>query len=265
MVLGYYSSPDYFELEASTGRFSGFLFDYMESLSNYLPNRFDYQQCEISQCADFLKSGRVDVIPLVLSDLEVDLPFDIIPYPVAKAAVFFGLRHGRASLFAAKPQKIGYVSVKDEENKIRETLAEKGFRDTDNLSFQRFLKSETMFEAYRDGTLDGMIVESMRRSVSLPVVAELYDANVYLAVRRGDEEVKGQLLRSMLRMHSSEPWLDNILNIKYFLSGEPLILTDEELNYLNRRRVIRAVATTSQEPYSYFKNGRHMGLLSDII
>lgn len=265
MVLGYYSSPDYFELEASTGRFSGFLFDYMESLSNYLPNRFDYQQCEISQCADFLKSGRVDVIPLVLSDLEVDLPFDIIPYPVAKAAVFFGLRHGRASLFAAKPQKIGYVSAKDEENKIRETLAEKGFRDTDNLSFHRFLKSETMFEAYRDGTLDGMIVESMRRSVSLPVVAELYDANVYLAVRRGDEEVKGQLLRSMLRMHSSEPWLDNILNIKYFLSGEPLILTDEELNYLNRRRVIRAVATTSQEPYSYFKNGRHMGLLSDII
>lgn len=266
LVFGFYSSPDYFELESSSGRFSGFLFDYMEAMSNYSARRVEYQQCEINECMDFLTREQVDVIPVVISSHTriSEFPYEIIPVKIAKAAVFLGLRHGRASLYASNPQRVGYVRMCNDEQSIREALSQRGFKEVRNLVFEGYDSSSQMFEAYRQGTLEGMIIESMRRSVSLPIVAELYDADVYLAVKKGNETLKEQIINSINRMHASEPWLENILNIKYFLSGEPLILTDDELNFLNQRRVIRAVASSFQEPFSYFQNGRHKGLLSDI-
>ncbi len=266
LIFGFYSSPDYFELESSSGRFSGFLFDYMEAMSNYSSRRVEYQQCEINECLDFLTREQVDVIPVVVSEHTklAKFPYDIVPIKVAKAAVFLGLRHGRASLYASKPQRVGYVSRSNDEESIREALSQRGFKEVRNLIFEPYENGAKMFDAYKQGTLEGMIIESMRRSVSLPIVAELYDADVYLAVKKGNETLREQIVSSINRMHASEPWIDNILNIKYFLSGEPLILTDDELNFLNQRRVIRAVASSSQEPFSYFKNGKHKGLLADI-
>ncbi len=266
LVFGFYSSPDYFELESSSGRFSGFLFDYMEAMSNYSSRHVEYQQCEITECMDFLTKDKVDVIPVVVSQHTrlSEYPYEIIPIKVAKAAVFLGLRHGRASLYASKPQIVGYVNRSNDEESIRNALTQRGFKEVRNLIFEGFDTGAQMFDAYRQGKLEGLIIESMRRSVSLPIVAELYDADVYLAVKKGNDTLKEQIISSINRMHASEPWLENILNIKYFLSGEPLILTDDELNFLNQRRVIRAVASPFQEPFSYFKNGQHKGLLADI-
>ncbi len=262
--FGYYVSPDYFEFESLTGRYSGFLFDYVESLSNYAGRRFIYKQCDFNHCTDFLTSGQVDVIPVVVSNKNQELPYDLVPTPVSKAAVFLGLRHGRASLYSSKPQRVGFVKSSQSEPKLRAALVEKGFRNIRNLEFVGFDDSSNMFESYKNGDLEGMVIEALRRSVNLPIVAELFDADVYLAVRKGNEALKIMLQNSMMRMHTSDPMLENILNSKYFLSGEPLILTDEELNYLNRRQVIKAVATSGQAPYSFFENGHHRGLIADI-
>lgn len=263
--FGYYPSPHYFELESSTGHYSGYIFDYMESLSTYLDNRFSYQQCELSRCGEMLEQGMVDVIPAVLSNTDGGYPFEIIDKPITKAAVYLGMRHGRASFYSSTQQKVGYVARSVSENQIAESLRLNGFKAVNNLRYIAYNESSAMFESYQKGEIDGMVIEGMRRSIAIPIVADLFSADVYLVVKKGNETLKQHVYDALARMQASEPWLENMLSLKYFLSGEPLILTDNELNYLNRRKVIHAVTTGSQEPFSYVANGKYQGLLAEIV
>lgn len=264
--VGFYHSSFYFRQSGSSGAFSGFGYDFLENVSLYLGRPFRYSECNFTRCKLLLDNGLIDTFPVTVSDLEnTDLGFDIVRPEIAKTSVYLGLRHGRADLYSSKLTRIGYVAHTVSESEIRRQLKLNGFVLPSHAIFIAKRDSASMAEEYRAGTLDGMIISSMHNDVAIPLVAEIGSINVYLAVRKSDRDLKKKLELALSRLKTSDPWLESQLYVKHLMNGTPLILSEEEQEYLNTHKVLRAVAGGDQKPYSYFEDGQHRGLIHEII
>ncbi|MGN0909696.1 MAG: EAL domain-containing protein [Succinivibrio sp.] len=263
--FGYQSSLYYFTKDGDSGHYSGYLFDYLEALSLYLERRFTYVQCDGTPALDRLREGGVDVMTVMVADEHgYGYPFDIIPIPIARAPVFLGLRHGPADLYAERRVRIGYVSDAISEMQINSTLSAKGFRLPSGASFVPCNTYSELISLYRDGLIDGLVFSSVESTTAIPIVAELAQQPVYLAVRKGNDNLRRDLQQAVARLGMNEPWLENLLSVKHLMSGAPLILSSDEQAYLDSHKSIRAVVSSAQKPYSYIENGVHKGLIREI-
>ncbi len=263
--FGYQTSMYYFVQDGESGHFSGYLFDYLESLSLYLQRRIAYVQCDGTPALDRLRDGSVDVMTAMVADENAyGYPFDIIKLPIARAPVFLGLRHGPADLYSTRPVRIGYVSDAISERQISSSISAKGYRIPSGASFVPCGTYSELISLYRDQLVDGMVFSSVERTAAIPIVAEITQQPVYLAVRKGNDRLRDELRQAVSRLSMNEPWLENLLSVKHLMSGAPLILSGDEQAYLNTHKTIRAVVSSEQKPYSYFENGLHKGLIHEI-
>lgn len=263
--FGYQTSLYYFTEESGTGHFSGYLFDYLESLSLYIGQPFSYVQCDQTPALERLRDGSIDVMTAMVSDSgSYGYPFEIVKKPVARVPVFLGLRRGPADLYSSGRLKVGYVSDSISELQISSMLAAKGFRLPPGTTFVPCETYSELASLFREQLVDGMVFSSVERTPAVPIVAELGLRPVYLAVRKGDDALRDKLGKAVERLAMNEPWLENLLSVKHLMSGAPLILSNAEQAYLNSHKVIRAVVSSEQKPYSYFENGIHKGLIREI-
>ncbi len=263
--FGYQTSLYYFTHDGASARYSGYLFDYLESLSLYLQRRFTYVQCDGTPALERLHDGSIDVMTAMVADEDAyGYPFDIINIPIARAPVFLGLRRGPSDLYSSRSVRIGYVSDAISEMQITSSLKSKGFKLPSGASFIPCGTYSELISLYRDQIVDGVVFSSVERPTAIPIVAELGQQPVYLAVRKGNDELKNELRRAIRTLAMDEPWLENLLSVKHLMSGAPLILSADEQAYLNSHKVIRAVVSSEQKPYSYFENGVHKGLIHEI-
>lgn len=264
--FGYNSSVYYLTQDGITGNYSGYLYDYLEELSLYLNRHFNYVQSDSSSSYELLQSGDVDVIAITSADPKASNgDLELIDIPIASVPVLLGFRHGSADFYSTRSFKIGYVTETISKKQIVSYLLEKGFRLPTGAEFVPCQNYNELLSLYRDQLIDGMVFSLIERSFPIPIVAELLHAPVYLAVHKGNTVIRDELQSAISKLKMNAPWLDNILYSKHLTSGAPLILSNEELDYLTRHKVINAVAIDNQKPYSYIENGVYKGLIRELI
>ena len=87
----------------------------------------------------------------------------------------------------------------------------------------------------------------------------------YITFRAGDREMAERLEQAIQAVDAVAPFYRFKLLERYRPAEMPLELTPEEREYLKEKKVLHGLTSEGQTPYTYFKDGEHMGIIADIM
>lgn len=125
---------------------------------------------------------------------------------------------------------------------------------------------EELSQAIQSGSVDGIVTDRNQYPLIGPVVEAFRTSAVYTAVKKQDAGRLEQLNRAAGEIQLNDPQLLNRLYQKYYTAKPslPLMLTEDEKQYLRQRGELVVVASADQKPYSYFEGGQLKGIVGDI-
>ena len=87
----------------------------------------------------------------------------------------------------------------------------------------------------------------------------------YVAFQAENEELRHKLQAAIGEVDSLSPYYRFHLLERYRPMEIPLSLTAEEKAYLAEKKVLHSLTSEGQPPYTYFKDGEHLGIIADIM
>ena len=87
----------------------------------------------------------------------------------------------------------------------------------------------------------------------------------FVTFRADNDQLRQQLQKAISEVDTLSPYYRFHLLERYRPVELPLSLTDEERAYLAEKKVLHSLTSEGQPPYTYFKDGEHLGIIADIM
>ncbi len=266
-------SFDCYNMQDENGRKTGYGYEMMQGVANYLQCTFSYVGYDktANECVDMLRKGELDIYTAAKKTPEREKEFAFSTHPAITSTTCMNVKVGNDKIVA------GDYSTYDG---IRIGLLK---RHTYNESFLKFAEDkgfacqiiyyETPTEltnALINDEVDALVNSYIRIPEDERVIENFGETPYYIMVRKDDQALVGQLDAAIDKMNVEKPnWRTELYN-KYYGSQESnLDLTEEEKSLLMEMQaqhtVIRAVADPNAGPYSWYEDGKAYGIAVDIF
>ena len=210
--VGYMDQPGYLSLD-EPGDYSGYAFEYMETLATYGNWRIVYVPGTRQECRRRLANGEIDVICGMRKSTVLEDQFDYTSYVFAMDAMEL-LQHDGQDVEAGGKYRIGYQPGNPEEAKY--FLAQFAKRQNVQYTLVPYQVQEDVEQAYDLGQIDGFFQERSIKSRDGEVVSVLCTLPTYLAVRKGNTALLVQLNEAIEYLQRVDPQWNTALFEKYF-------------------------------------------------
>ena len=261
--VGYTESPGFFSRDAY-GRYSGYAYMYMEGLAPYGDWRMEYIPGSREENLARLAKGEIDAVPGLMKGFLYP-GISLASVPLMHVPIGLHLRNGAADIQSGGDFRIGSnVSV---DGDIFAVLGQAASIKGLNYQNKPYFTDEAVMGAYEKGEIDGVLGGIMAYQGIVPPVAMLETKAVYIAVREENNTLAQELDNAMKQVNMVNPRLQTELfedNYTDHVDG-PLLLTPEEHAYLQRKQKFVVLSSPGQKPYSYFENGKHKGVIAEIM
>ena len=257
--VGYTPTPGFFT-RAQDGSYHGSGYAYLEELSLYAGCRFDYVELPLGQEFALLRAGEVDILIGGSGKPFPDLVYS--HHDIARPALELSLAENAAHSLPAAP-RIAYFSDIHIEKALRASLTR--FFPEGNYTLVPYDDLPAMDRAVADGDVDALTNDSFHAHPGTHPIGNLGRLSSYLVFAPGSAALCAQLDQAADEMLTVTPNLRAMLEQQTGRARAPLFLTPEEKAYLAEHNHFTAFASPKQEPYSYFENGQHRGIVHDII
>ena len=258
LKVGYVLNTGFVE-ENWTGHYSGYGYEYMESLAMYGHWTFEYIPYKSwMELGAALQNGDVDLIPCMPGDYRlfkntVRTDHVIGRFPMALVVNDLNI----------KPEmKIGNIP----DNYPVPTLPI--IAENEGFSYKTVMYPGyyEMIDGFNNGEIDGYI-DAMIQPRRMKNLLSIFDRQSYrLLVSSRNTELLEQLNRAMDHMLLYQPNIRDRLNNKYLrLGGFPLALNRQEREYLQEHNKLKAAIFIQEKPYAYFEDGKAKGAIPEII
>ena len=87
----------------------------------------------------------------------------------------------------------------------------------------------------------------------------------FVTFKAVDDDLRLRLQKAISQVDATAPFYRVHLLEAYSPSDPLLELTEEEKAYLKEKKVLHSLTSEGQPPYTYFKDGEHLGILADIM
>ncbi|MBO6290829.1 MAG: EAL domain-containing protein [Selenomonas sp.] len=87
----------------------------------------------------------------------------------------------------------------------------------------------------------------------------------FVTFRAADEILGARLQKAIQEVDAISPFYRVHLLEAYRPQNAPFELTEEEKAYLKGKKVLHCLTSEGQPPYTYFKDGEHLGIIADIM
>ena len=237
---------------------TGYGYEYMEFLSNYLHCKFEYVGAENwDDLTNKLQSGEVDIIP--------DIPGDYRKLTnVLRTDHVVGRYLTELIAKDIKPQmKLGHIPTDHATPSLPKIASDEGF-SYELVPFQKF---EDMRLAFREGKIDGY-VDAMFDPQKSHNVAAVFDRQSYrLLVRADKQDLLHKLNFAMDQLLTYQPNIRDRLTLRYLRAkGVPLTLSRSENEYLAQKRQLKAAIFLNYQPYAYHdETGKLVGVFPELL
>lgn len=163
----------------------------------------------------------------------------------------------------ANTPRIAYFAKIHTEKALRASLAR--FFPNGDYTLVPFVSLPAMDDATAKGEVDAITNDSFHPHPGTQPAGHLRLLASHLTYAPGNAALCAQLDRAIDEMLTVTPNLRPLLEQQAGRDRAPLFLTPEEKAYLAEHNHFTAFASPKQEPYSYFENGQHRGIVHDII
>ena len=266
-------SNDCFNIQDENGERSGYGYEMMQTIANYLQCTFSYVGYDksASECVDMLRNGELDIYTAAKWTEERDAEFAFSRHPSITATTCMTVKVGNTKVVAGDYDtynglRIGILERHTYKEKFEEFAKSKGF----TYEFAYYETPAELTNALINGEVDALVNSYISTLEGERVVEELEQTPYYLMVRKEDQALVDALDAAIDEMNVELPaWRTDLFNKYYGSSGKTTDYTEEEQNFLDEMRknqtVIRAVMNPEQTPYSWYEDGEPKGIAVDIF
>ncbi|MBQ9377094.1 MAG: transporter substrate-binding domain-containing protein, partial [Schwartzia sp.] len=257
--VGYFNSPIYLTKDKA-GDYTGAIYENLETAMAYVGYRPEYVPLAPEEANAALQAGLVDVLAGIVSRAPRNSEaFDMVDRVIASTPVY--LAHPYNSAPPTGRLRVGYyVPVYGALVDFYRSKPE----ETDLASFEMipYDDMEQFYLDFRRGAVDACLTSDFRPDDTIPIERTLFPANIYLAVRPGDDELRETIEAGIEKALAVDPAFRERNAVDVVSSI--LVLSREEREFLRSRRVIRVASSGHQPPLTYFEGDDVKGIIRDI-
>ena len=272
--VGYFYLPGYHEID-DEGRMQGYGYDLVQRLKFYNNWQCEYVGYEYKWLEGLkaLERGEVDLVTGVrLRPQRLD-KFAYSSNPVGRSASALLVRDDETRFVSGNYHTYQGMRI----GAVKDNII--------NMNFPRFAKSkgftyemhyyDTMAEQMRalreSKEVDAVLTSSMRFMQKERMLDQYDSEYVYAVVKKGNEELLGQVNRAIYKMDYVNPMWRQDLFTKYFTprKGQIFTMSHDELAYRDltnvAERKFKVLVNPDRKPYSYYEQGEYKGVFPQIM
>ena len=256
--VGYFAAPGFLTRDAQ-GDFHGVAYSYLEALSSYAGCSFSYEEVPRNEATvEALREGELDLLVGVTGQRVPGFLYSERPltYLTMQLSLLAG-HEGDAA-------RVGYLTPLFNGDAITRALGR--VLPARQFSLRPFPHEEELMAAQEAGELDGIVDDTLTVSAGFSPAVGLAPIASYITYAPTNVALKTRLDNAASDLFVAAPRLpQQLAALESRGEAAPLLLTQEEKAYLKAHPRLSAFASPHQEPLSYFRDGRHQGVVSDII
>ena len=272
--VGYPIQQGFTEIDEN-GNYSGYTYDYLQEIARYTNWEYEFFTMEgtldeqLSEMLTMLINGDLDLMGAMnyTDGLAAILDYPEYSYGTAHKTLSVlkdNLEYTEFDYESFDNIRVAVVSYDGKEDEKLNSFAKmNGFHVNQVLCSTSAEQSEQL----RSGNVDAMLgMDVALENSELRVISRFDSRPFYFGVTKGNQEVAGALNKAMEIITSTNPYLSAELNKKYFTGDEGLVLSNSELEYIGRKKTIRAGVMLGRAPLQYqAKNGEIRGISIEVL
>ncbi|MGM9570089.1 MAG: response regulator [Phascolarctobacterium sp.] len=272
--VGYFYLPGYHEIDEQ-GRMQGYGYDLVQRLKFYNNWQCEYVGYEYKwlEGLQALERGEVDLVTGVrLRPNRLD-KFAYSSNPVGRSAAALLVRDDETRFVSGNYHTYQGMRI----GAVKDSII--------NMNFPSFAKSkgftyemhyyDTMVEQMRalreSKEVDAVLTSSMRFMKKERMLDQYDSEYVYAVVKKGNEELLGQVNKAIYKMDYVNPMWRQDLFTKYFTprKGQIFTMSHDELAYRDSTNVaerkFKVLVNPDRRPYSYLEEGQFKGIFPQLM
>lgn len=264
---------DCFNMQDEDGERSGYGYEMMQTIANYLQCTFSYVGYDKSaaECVEMLRNGELDIYTAAKRTTEREEEFIFSRHPSITAMTCMTVKVGNTKVVAGDYDtynglRIGLLERYTYNGKFEEFAKSKGF----SYALLYYDTPEELTNALITGEVDALVNSYISTPEDERVVEELEQTPYYLMARKENQALMDEIDYAIDIMNVDRPtWRADLFNQYYGISSKSTDYTEEEQSFLDAMRmsqtVVRAVMNPEQTPYSWYEDGEPKGIAVDVF
>ncbi len=271
--VGYFQFSGY-HMQDADGRRSGYGYEFLQRIGNYMDCTFEYVGYEdsYSHALDMLEQGEVDLVTSVSRTPEREERFLFSDRSIGTNSTLFTVKAGNESVVAGDYATYDGLTIGMLDGNSKNSNFE-SFAEEHDFTFQPvyFETEQELTAALQDGSVDGIITGSLRATRGEWQIESFAASEFYVCTGKEDRELMDRINAAITQLDLDDPDWRSVLHKKYYAldDGGLVMLSPEERTYfdalLNEGTVLKILVNPDRQPYSYFEDGQPRGILVDVF
>lgn len=263
-------------IEKNDDTYTGYLYDYLREISIYTGWEYEFIEMDIGAALEALQNGDIDLMGSMILNEHTIKTFDFATYDMGYTYNNLVISEDNNAYDPSKyitldGIKVGYVETAQATvNNFRDFCEENGIKDVELIPFDSVEGEKGLVDKLNNGEIDAIIGGDLTLNDTYgKVIAKFGATPYYFATTKGNTEIIKELNRALIFIEEKDKLFEKSLYERYFQSNhlEYLILSKEEVDYINKGEAIKVAYLTNSIPFQYYneKNKSPDGVLVEYI
>ena len=234
---------DCFNMQDEDGERSGYGYEMMQTIANYLQCTFSYVGYDKSaaECVEMLRNGELDIYTAAKRTTEREKEFIFSRHPSITAMTCMTVKVGNTKVVAGEYDtynglRIGLLERHTYNGKFEEFAKSKGF----SYALLYYDTPEELTNALITGEVDALVNSYISTPEDERVVEELEQTPYYLMARKENQALMDEIDYAIDIMNVDRPtWRADLFNQYYGISSKSTDYTEEEQSFLDAMRLCK--------------------------
>lgn len=245
--------------EKKGGIYTGYVYDYLREISIYTGWEYEFVEKSLNELLNDLRDGNIDILSGMIKNEATMEIFDFPKYESGKTyttlAVLDNSVFDKSKYVILDGINVGYIEKAENGlNNFFNFCEENQIKDINLIQYPNEGGRELLLEKMKAGEIDAIIGSDLTTGSDEEVIAKFGGNPHYFATTKGNSEVIKGLDSAIYRIKEDNPSFDQDLYNKYFNqnNSNTLILTENEVNYIENMAPIKAAYIDGLIPIQYY-------------
>ena len=264
---------DCYNMQDENGRKTGYGYEMMQGLANYMQCTFSYVGYDksASECVDMLRNGELDIYTAARKTPEREKEFVFSTHPAITSTTCMNVKVGNNKIVAGDYStydgiRIGLLRRHTYNERFIHFAEEKGFE----FQIVYYDTPTELSNALINDEVDALVNSHISVPEDEQTIESFGETPYYLMARKEDQALINELDAAYDKMNVETPnWRTDLYNKYYGVQEANLDLTEDEEKLLEKMKaqntVVRAVANPDTRPYSWYEDGKAYCIAVDIF
>lgn len=257
------------------GIYSGYTYEYLLEIAQYTGWEYEFVQIpgdineSLSAMLEMLKDGELDLMGGIMYSEGMAKQYDYAGYSYGTVHTVLSVPYEDVSTAVIDHERESdlRVAVLPTMTKRLQELEDYCLLNGIEVDLVYCENDKEQMASLHNGRADAVLDVSLNMKPDMRQIARFAPRPFYFITTKGNQQIIQEINRAIVNMEQMDPYFATMLYERYFMADRgDLILSDEELNYLDSKPVIRVGYRVDAPPFQYRDaKGQAAGIGIDVL